>query len=353
MRYLPTSKLMPGMALGQDIYDGAGRKVYEKHLVLTSENISNLEFLGFPGTYIDDEFTRGIEIQQILTPQIRSQALKLVHDMLALGAASDETEVPVSEVKIQKTIEGIVENILSNGDIMCNVLDIKNYDDYIYFHSINVAVMSAMVGARYGLDEKSLCQLAEAAVLHDIGKKFIDIDIVNESHALTEEEEKELSMHSKLGADYLKSNYHFSNVVYESILQHHENYDGSGYPTKNSRDQITLFARIIRLADQYDKMTSRRPNREEVSPSEAVEYLMAGVGTLFDPDLVELFVEKIAVYPVGCEVELSNGMHAIVARNFQRFFLRPVVKVIETGRKINLRDNPEARHITIVKLVTK
>ena len=80
MRYLPTSKLTPGMALGQDIYDGAGRLLLAKHLLLSEEYISNLEFLGFPGIYIDDEFTQGIEIQQVLNPQVRSQALKVVQD---------------------------------------------------------------------------------------------------------------------------------------------------------------------------------------------------------------------------------------------------------------------------------
>ena len=74
-------KLTPGMALGQDIYDGAGRLLLAKHLLLSEEYISNLEFLGFPGIYIDDEFTQGIEIQQVLNPQVRSQALKVVHEM--------------------------------------------------------------------------------------------------------------------------------------------------------------------------------------------------------------------------------------------------------------------------------
>ena len=298
MRYLPTSKLTPGMALGQDIYDGAGRLLLAKHLLLSEEYISNLEFLGFPGIYIDDEFTQGIEIQQVLNPQVRSQALKVVHDMFAFDVASDaEEDMPVSEIKIQKTIERIVENILSNGDIMCNVLDI------------------------------------------------------NADHALTEEETQLLRKHPELGADYLKGNYHFSTLVYAGVMQHHENYDGTGYPLGKSGEHIPLYARIIRLVEQYDDMVSLHRGRENLSPSDAMEYLMAGSGSLFDPKLVELFVEKIAVYPVGCEVELSNGMHGVVAKNFERFFLRPVVKVVETGEMLNLRDDPDTRSIIITKMV--
>ena len=92
MRYIPTSRLKPGMALGQDIYDGAGRLLLAKHLLLTSEYISNLEFLGYPGIYIDDEFTCGIEIQQVLTPQVRCHALKLIHDLFDFDM--DESELP-------------------------------------------------------------------------------------------------------------------------------------------------------------------------------------------------------------------------------------------------------------------
>ena len=103
--------------------------------------------------------------------------------------------------------------------------------------------------------------------------------------------------------------------------------------------------------EQYDDMVSLHRGRENLSPSDAMEYLMAGSGSLFDPKLIELFVEKIAVYPVGCEVELSNGMYGVVAKNFERFFLRPVVKVVETGEMLNLRDDPDTRSIIITKMV--
>ena len=275
MRYLPTSKLTPGMALGQDIYDGAGRLLLAKHLLLSEEYISNLEFLGFPGIYIDDEFTQGIEIQQVLNPQVRSQALKVVHDMFAFDADSDaEEDMPVSEIKIQKTIERIVENILSNGDIMCNVLDIKNYDDYIYYHSINVAMMSVLLGANYGMNEESLYQLTTAAILHDIGKRFLDIGIINADHALTEEETQLLRKHPELGADYLKGNYHFSTLVYAGVMQHHENYDGSGYPSNLAGKEIPIGARILRVCDVFCALSQERSYRKAFDKHTVMELMI-------------------------------------------------------------------------------
>ena len=349
MRYLPTSKLKPGMALGQDIYDGAGRMLLAKHLLLSEEYISHLEFLGFPGVYIDDEFTRGIEIQEIISPQIRSKALHMVHEMFTFTVEGEES--PVEEVRILKTIESVMENIMRNGDVMCNMIDIKNYDDYIYYHSIQVGLISLVVGVRYGLSQEKLTQLGIAAFLHDIGKRFIEPEIVHGTWPLEGQDREVFKSHPKLGAEYLRGAYHFSSEVYAGILEHHEWYNGEGYPLNKARDEIHLFARIIKMVDSYDAMTSVRPGRQLQAPSEAMEYLMAMAGIQFDPKLVNILMRKIAIYPVGCEVELSDGNHAVIAKNFEDFPLRPLVKVLETGDMLNLRDDVEARCVTVGKIV--
>lgn len=345
MRYMPTSKLEPGMALGQDIYDGSGRLLLARHLLLSAEYISNLEFLGFSGIYIDDEFTRGIEIQEILTPQVRCQALNLIHDLYTFDV--DERELPITEVKLRMTVENVVDDILNNGDIMCSMMDIRDYDDYIYYHSVNVGVLSVMVGARYGLEREQLLELTTAAMLHDIGKKFLDKEIVNGSWPLQGEDRELWKKHPKLGCEFLRSSYNFPSRVYTGVLMHHEWFNGEGYPMGSTGQEIPLYARIIKLTDCYDSMVSKCPQRKQVSPSDAIEYLMAMAGAEFDPEIVDIFIRKIAVYPVGCEVELSNGQHAVVAKNFHDFALRPLVKVIETGEMLNLRDDPLGRNITI------
>lgn len=351
MRYLPTSKLTPGMALGQDIYDGAGRLLLAKHLLLNEEYISSLEFLGFPGIYVDDEFTKGIEIQQVISPELRSQALRMIHSLFTFDP--EEEDLPVSEVKLRMTVESVVEDILNSGDVMCNMLDIKNYDDYMYYHSINVAVLSAMIGAWYGLNREELYQLTTAAMLHDIGKKFIDLDIVNGAWPLEGEDREKWKSHPKLGADFLRNVYNFASAVYTSVLEHHEWYNGQGYPLARGGKDILLYARIIKMADCYDSMISKRPSRKAVAPVEAMEYMMAMSGVEFDPELIGIFIRKIAAYPVGCEIELSNGTHAVVAKNFRDFTMRPLVKVLETGEMLNLRDDPKGRSITIGEIVIK
>ena len=293
MRYIPTSRLKPGMALGQDIYDGAGRLLLAKHLLLTSEYISNLEFLGYPGIYIDDEFTQGIEIQQVLNPQVRSQALKVVHDMFAFDVASDaEEDMPVSEIKIQKTIERIVENILSNGDIMCNVLDIKNYDDYIYYHSINVAMMSVLLGANYGMNEESLYQLTTAAILHDIGKIAVPDAVLNKPSRLTDGEYELMKKHTIWGKEIL-AGLEFLPQADMGAAYHHERFDGKGYPYGLKGDKIPDIVRIISAADSLDAMSSNRCYRRHCDKDYIISEFEKGAGTQFDADVAQVVVELI------------------------------------------------------------
>jgi HD-GYP domain-containing protein (c-di-GMP phosphodiesterase class II) len=337
------------MALGQDIYDGGGRLLLAKHLLLSEEYISDLEFLGFPGVYIDDEFTRGIEIQQVLSPEIQSKALEMINDMFRFDA--DEQDLPVKEVYIRKIVEDVIYDILNNGDVMCNMLDIRDYDDYIYFHSIDVGVRAAMIGAWYGLDREQTKYLTIAGMLHDIGKKFLPADIVERKWMLQGADREQWKRHPKLGADYLRSGYNFPMEVYEGILGHHEWYDGQGYPEAKKGTDIALFARIIKLSDSYDTLISHRPGCIALAPSEALEYVMAMSGTEFDPGLVTILARNIVQYPIGHEVELSDGRHAIIARNYKDFTLRPLVKILGTGEMLNLRDDMDARNITVGKLV--
>ena len=254
------------------------------------------------------------------------------------------------EEQIRETIMNVIRDILSDGDVMYNMMDLKNYDDYTYFHSVNVATLAAVLGVRYGLSEYELKVLTTGALLHDIGKKFVKADVLNARRPLTEEEKRMVLQHPKLGYEFLKRNYDFDPDVCEGVLGHHEWYNGEGYPLRRSGENISIYARIIKVADVYDAMTSKRPYHDALSPSDAVEYIMAMNESEFDPAIVDIFLKWVAVYPVGCEVELSDGRHAVVVKNYHDFLLRPKIRVMESGEEIDLLSDIDARHITILRL---
>lgn len=346
MRYMPIARVEDGMALGQDIYDGEGKLILAKHLILNEEHIANLVSLGFPGIYIDDEFTENLIIPQVIRPEVKSEALKKVHDLFL-----DNPNLPMEQQNLQKVVMDVMEDVLNNGDIMCNMMDVKTYDDYTYFHSVNVAVLAAMIGAACNMNQAELNILTTAAMLHDVGKRFVEQDVLCARRELSEEERLLIKQHPKLGYEFLKDNFEFDSEVYDAVLLHHEAYNGGGYPMQKSGIEIPIYARIIKLVDVYDALTSKVPYHEAVSPSEAVEYIMANAGAEFDPELVNVFMRKISVYPIGCEVELSDGRTAIVMENYREFILRPKIKIIPDGEIIDLKSDEKARCLTILELL--
>lgn len=349
MRYLPMKKVEAGMALAQDILDGQGVMLLGRHQILNQEQIENLDKMGYPGLYIDDKFSEEIEIVEVIKPSIHAKSLELVHHLFI--DRMEEEDVSEQEWQIREAVMQVVDSLLENEEVMYNMMSLKNYDDYTYFHSVNVGILSAVIGAHYGMDEYELRILTTAALLHDIGKKFLEIDILNARRALTEEERRIVLQHPKLGYEFLRDNFDFAPEVYLGVLEHHECYNGEGYPMRKSGDEISIYGRIIKLADVYDAMVSKRPYRDPMPPADAIEYMMAMNGSEFDPKLVEVFLRWVAVYPVGCEVELSDGRTAVVKHNYQGFVLRPIVKVCDTGEIIDLKNDKEARSITIVRLV--
>lgn len=346
MRYVPIKLLKTGMTLGRDVYDGAGRMLLATHLQLNEGYIKDLENLGFPGVYIDDEFSEGIEIREVIRPEVKREALGLISKVFM-----PDGEDNVSGQDIRRMVENVVDNVLDNGDVMCNMLDIKNYDDYTYFHSVNVGILSAMVGIDMEMEREELIELTTAGMLHDIGKRFISVEILNSPEKLDDDQMKIMQEHSRKGADFLRDKYNFPSNVNQGVLQHHEWYNGEGYPLGRYGEEIPMIARIISLIDVYDALTSNRPYRDALPNSEAVEYLMGNAGRQFDPNVVEAFLHKVAIYPEGSQVELSDGRRAIVVENSPEVPLRPLLRDIDTKETIDLTFDYNCRNVTITKII--
>ena len=265
MRYLPIKKVEAGMVLAQDILDGQGVMLLGRHQILNQEQIENLDKMGYPGLYIDDKFSEEIEIAEVIKPSIHSKSLEIVHHLFI--DRMEEEDVSEQEWQIREAVMQVVDSLLENEEVMYNMMSLKNYDDYTYFHSVNVGILSAVIGAHYGMDEYELRILTTAALLHDIGKKFLEIDILNARRALTDEERRIVLQHPKLGYEFLRDNFDFAPEVYLGVLEHHECYNGEGYPMRKSGDEISIYGRIIKLADVYDAMISKRPYRDPMPPN--------------------------------------------------------------------------------------
>ncbi len=347
MRYVPVKKLEPDMVLGQEIYDSEGRLLMTKHTVLTDENISFIIFTGVPGVYIDEDFSEDAKAEEVISAEVRRSALRIIHDVFVKAQEHESG----AEKDLSRIVDRITREVISNEDVMQNLISIRTYDGYTYFHSVNVAVLGGVLGAKLGLNEEELHDLITAGFLHDVGKVFISVDIINAPRKLTPDERAKMMDHPRMGYDFLRENYHFNENILQGVYQHHEWYNGGGYPRRLEGRDISFLARILKVADVYDAMTGKRSYHDPYLPSDVLEYIMGRNAMEFDPIVVQLMSQELCVYPVGCEVELSSGQRAIVLANRRGSIMRPRIKLRDSGEVIDLTEDRKAWNLTITKLL--
>ena len=248
----------------------------------------------------------------------------------------------VSSAKVKGVVRSLVDNVLTNRYAMLQLTGLKNYDEYTFYHSANVAILSLALGSMVTTDYRFLSSLGVGALLHDIGKLTVDLRILNKPGALTPEEWADVRQHPVGGAEMTALLPGVDKSAVVTILEHHMQWDGAGYPSRTPRRKQHLASRIVAVADSYDAMTSRRSYSAARVQDDAMGLLAQSAGTSLDPTLVRLFIQMMGLYPPRSVVRLSGGEVAIVLAPDERDPLRPVVRVIATGSGefINPRDLP-------------
>lgn len=322
MRYVPLRDAKAGMRLAQDLYDSLGRTLIGVNAQVTDSYLEKLAQYGFDGIYIQDDFSKDIEIRPIISPALRKEGMSCIQNQDIDGC--------------QRIAKRIVDEILGKGTISLDMTDLRSYDDYTYAHSVNVAVISCIIGISFEMPAERLLHLVSAALLHDLGKMTISPDIINKPSRLTAEEFQEIKKHPSISYELISQRWDISAQVKNAVLFHHENVDGSGYPKGLLGKDMTLITKILHVADVYDALTSKRPYKDPYSPWEATEYMMGGCGSQFDTEAVIKLLECVPLYPKGTDVMLSDGRKGIIFENSGANNLRPVVKLYETEELVDL-----------------
>ncbi len=242
----------------------------------------------------------------------------------------------ISASKVKGVVRSLVDNVISNRYAMLQLTGLRNYDEYTFYHSANVAILSLALGSTITQDFRFMSSLGAGALLHDIGKLTVDLEILNKPGVLTPEEWASVREHPTRGAQMVSMLPGVDKAALVVILEHHMRYDGSGYPQRNPQRPQHLSSRIVAVADSYDAMTSRRSYSAARVQDEAMALLAKSAGSALDPVLVRLFVKLMGVYPVRSVVRLSQGQIGIVVAPSPYDPIRPVVRVIasETGEFI-------------------
>lgn len=288
MRYVPVGAIRENMVLAKNIYSEKGQLLLNKGCKILNNYLDSIISMGFPGVYIQDTLSEDIEIESIIRNELRSKTVEGVKDFFI---SVEKNKRHYKEFK--KRIEITLEKILNDDDLMINMKDLKTFDEYTYKHSVNVTVISMIIGTSLKLSYKEMFNLGRAALLHDIGKMFVSKEILNKPGKLDTSEMEIMKNHSQFGYKYLKKRYGFSTLTYNGVLDHHEKYDGTGYPDGISADQINLLANVVSIADVYDALTSDRPYKKPMCPNDAFEYILGNADKMFRFDIVNIFSKVI------------------------------------------------------------
>ena len=330
MRFVTIKNVQLGMKLAKPLLDENGNVLLRAGNTLTPTVHKRLNSMELQGLYVEDEYSRDIEPIDLIEPQMRLDAMKA----LMKGDIK----------KAIKFAEEVADELYGKSSLRVNVIDIKNNKNYTYKHSVSCCVYATVVGSAMGLDREILRSLAVGALLHDLGKFELPESILHKTSKLTDEEMKLMKEHARIGYEKASAIQEVSSVARNAILFHHENYDGTGYfGLPNEKQHVT--AKILRVIDTYDAMTSLRKFRPAYSPAEAIEYIMGGAGTLFDPQVVKVFVERFPLYPMGVTLRLSNGEKAVVYSNDINS-ARPVIRTMEE-KLVDLSTDPQYRSVVI------
>ena len=204
-----------------------------------------------------------------------------------------------------------------------------------------------IIARNQGFSEKDVYNIGIAGLLHDMGKSKIPPEILNKPARLDDSEFEIMKQHSMLGFEILREKKEFSDVVSLAVLQHHEKMNGSGYPFGYTADKIISYAKILSVSDVYDALITERPYKKAFSQRDAVEIIMSMTAEL-DITAMKSFMESVILYPVGTNVELSNGEMAKVVRNNTGIVLRPVVVGLTTGKIYDLANDLNCANIIIL-----
>ena len=264
----------------------------------------------------------------------------------AFNSISLFREVPVA--KMQELANEKIDPLVDAPGVMSHLLMIRHTHDYTFEHSVNVAVLSGVIGKWMGMQGQDLRDLIFAGLMHDIGKSQVPAEILNKPGKLLPNEMEIMKLHTTKGYYLLREVPQVPLVIMWSVLQHHERMDGSGYPLHLRGENIHPFARIIAVADIYDAMTSDRIYRRRTTPYHVMDSIFRQMFNLLDPTVCSKFLYHVKDFMTGSIVMLSDGRQAEVVQPGSFPAGLPLVKTAD-GQFLNFE---QKRDVTIYGLIS-
>jgi HD-GYP domain-containing protein (c-di-GMP phosphodiesterase class II) len=341
------------MLLARSLYDERYQPAFKEGLKLSSAQADAIKKAGYAGAYVLDPVADEVVPDPFVPDRAYLYAAQFVERYNERARHEETYDTTVAVEEQEGAVGPVIEALASKPHLFVDSIDTKPYAGYDDYHAAMVMSLSLALGMRLGLRNQQLFELGVAALLHDIGNAFLPVGLFNRPGRLTDEEFEAMKQHVQKGYDYLVERCSLSASASLGAMQHHENYDGTGYPNGLRRKNISLYGRIITIVDVYDALVSKRSFRAALYPNQALEMVMQQADRKFDPDIADELTRLVAPYPTGTTVQLKTGERCLVLRNHPEDLTRPLLQLLDGPARppVDMRTDPDYRKIRITKVV--
>jgi len=329
-------KVYIGMRVNKNIYNDQGTLIVPNMRVLTHKEV---QLLTRQGVTLSDQDVEPVRLAYLIESTIRE-----VRELFAFAKQTDR--IPYEDV--QSKIMPIILSMSTHPNLNQILFYLEVHDEYVYRHSIAVALLSKLIGKARGFDDQQTLELMTAGFLHDIGKSRVPGAILNKPGKLTDEEFAIVKEHTLHGFEILKNSEGLPERHAYVALQHHEREDGSGYPFGLKADQIDVYSKIVAVADVFHAMVSNRVYKSSLPLYQVLKELSDNVYGTLEPAITLSFLKRIMDMLIGNEVVLSDGREGKIVMVSAQDPVRPIVEV--EGEYIDLS---KRRDIKLDKIVSE
>lgn len=346
MQRVSLSFLQEGMMVAKNVYNSEGLLLVSAGTILAESSIPKMQRMGIGSVYICNPLFEDLEVPELINIDTRIRTIQALQSVVRKFQKTNELDIE----PLKGAAKSLVAEIIINREAMIHLIDLRSFDDYIIAHSVNVCILSLLTAVSMDYTEAKLLDLALGSLLHDLGMTTIPEEILAKVGSLTPEEQKVVQRHAETGFSVVRKLRDLSVPAAHVAFQHHERFDGKGYPRALQGCEIHEYARITAIADLFDALISDRPYRKGLLPHEAYEILMTLGGSYVDRDILAIFLAHVAIYPIGSVVQLGSGEIGIIVKVFPKLQSRPVIRLLTDTSGVLLAEPREidlADHLTV------